>query len=171
MNPRRFPEGRCPNYDWWHHNDVMMTTTPHQSLDRSLTHTTPIGWRGLPLLYVIGRPMRALCPWTIDGYDMRALCPWTIGVDDCRQPDPNTGGSSQASMYISLAYTLGRALGLFSWVNTKSDPPRSPPSSDSGRWPRRYVHYVTRLAEQTAFSQHTSTLSIEGWHEVRTGYA
>ena len=36
------------------------------------------------------------------------------------------GGSSQASMYISLAYTLGGALGLFSCVNTKSDTLRSP---------------------------------------------
>ena len=140
----------------------MMTMMPRQSLDRSLTHMTPIGWRGLPLLYVIGRLTRALCLWTIDGYDTRALCPWTIGVDDRRWLDPDTGGSSQTSMYISLAYTLGRALGLFSCVNIKSDPPRSPPSSDSGQWPRRYVYYTTRLAEQTAFSQRMSPLLVEG---------
>ena len=83
----------------------------------------------------------------------------------------DTGGSSQASMYISLCLAIGRALGLFSCVNTKSDTLQSPPSSDSGRWPRRYVHYATRQAEQTAFSQRMSPLLIEGRHEVQIGYA
>ena len=38
----------------------------------------------------------------------------------------DTGGSLQASMYISVCLAIGRALGLFSCVNTKSDTLQSP---------------------------------------------